>query len=78
MYLNILPIGHEEVIKKISTYPFIKNFYLAGGTALALQLGYRESVDFDFFSEKDFNPDELLKSLKLDFEVDDITIFDIP
>jgi len=74
MYLNILPIGHEEVIKKISTYPFIKNFYLAGGTALALQLGYRESVDFDFFSEKDFNPDDLLKTLKLDFEVDDITV----
>ena len=74
MYLNVLPIGHEEVIKKISTYLFIKNFYLAGGTALALQLGYRESIDFDFFSEKDFNPDELLKSLKLDFEVDDITM----
>lgn len=27
-------------------------YYLAGGTGLALQLGHRESVDFDFFSEK--------------------------
>ena len=27
-------------------------FYLAGGTALALQLGHRESVDFDFFSRQ--------------------------
>ena len=27
-------------------------FYLAGGTALALQLGHRQSVDFDFFSQK--------------------------
>lgn len=27
-------------------------FYLAGGTALALQLGHRQSIDFDFFSEK--------------------------
>ena len=25
-------------------------FYLAGGTALALQLGHRHSVDLDFFS----------------------------
>lgn len=29
---------------------WIKDFYLAGGTALALQLGHRTSVDFDFFS----------------------------
>lgn len=28
-------------------------FYLAGGTALALQLGHRRSVDLDFFSETD-------------------------
>jgi hypothetical protein len=27
-----------------------KSFYLAGGTALALQLGHRISVDLDFFS----------------------------
>lgn len=27
-------------------------FYLAGGTALALQIGHRQSVDFDFFSQK--------------------------
>jgi predicted nucleotidyltransferase component of viral defense system len=29
---------------------FIKNFYLAGGTALALQIGHRISTDLDFFS----------------------------
>jgi hypothetical protein len=27
-------------------------YYLAGGTALALQLGHRQSVDFDFFSQQ--------------------------
>jgi Nucleotidyl transferase AbiEii toxin, Type IV TA system len=27
-------------------------FYLAGGTALALQIGHRQSVDFDFFSKQ--------------------------
>ena len=30
----------------------IKSYYLAGGTALALQIGHRISVDFDFFSDK--------------------------
>lgn len=28
-----------------------RGFYLAGGTALALQIGHRESQDFDFFSQ---------------------------
>ena len=31
--------------------PFLRHFYLAGGTALALQLGHRRSVDLDFFSD---------------------------
>ncbi|MCB4756840.1 MAG: nucleotidyl transferase AbiEii/AbiGii toxin family protein [Elusimicrobia bacterium] len=30
---------------------WLKEFYLAGGTALALQYGHRISVDLDFFSE---------------------------
>ena len=40
------------------------NWYLAGGTALALQAGNRKSVDLDFFtSEKDFDKVELLNNL---------------
>ncbi|MDP1706993.1 MAG: nucleotidyl transferase AbiEii/AbiGii toxin family protein [bacterium] len=31
--------------------PFKDDFYLAGGTALALQIGHRVSVDFDLFSD---------------------------
>lgn len=30
----------------------IKSYYLCGGTAIALQIGHRVSVDFDFFSDK--------------------------
>jgi len=39
-----------------------KGFYLAGGTALALQLGHRVSVDFDWFSDQKISsslPDEV-------------------
>jgi hypothetical protein len=39
------------------------DFVLYGGTALALRLGHRESVDFDFFSTEPFNPTELLEQL---------------
>lgn len=34
-------------------------FYLAGGTGLALQLGHRKSIDFDFFTKVEFTPDVL-------------------
>jgi hypothetical protein len=48
--------------------PFFKDlesrgFYLAGGTALALQIGHRDSVDFDFFCPHDFDSDELFDSI---------------
>jgi len=36
-----------------------EKFILYGGTALALRLGHRSSVDFDFFSFTPFNPEEL-------------------
>jgi len=53
---------HSEILdtprKKILPHlAFVKlhGFYLAGGTALALQLGHRTSVDFDFYAKDSFN-----------------------
>ncbi|MBI4057506.1 MAG: nucleotidyl transferase AbiEii/AbiGii toxin family protein [Elusimicrobia bacterium] len=51
---------HPEVLspnalvlaQALGAIPILKNFYLAGGTALALQRGHRISLDFDFFSLK--------------------------
>jgi len=37
---------------------------LAGGTGLALQLGHRDSIDFDFFSSKDIDTQKLFLSVK--------------
>ncbi|MBI3398168.1 MAG: nucleotidyl transferase AbiEii/AbiGii toxin family protein [Deltaproteobacteria bacterium] len=39
-------------------------FTLAGGTALSLQIGHRISVDFDFFSEKQFSTDTLYREFQ--------------
>ena len=54
--------------KRIAVLPLLSglkaDFYLAGGTALALQLGHRDSVDFDFFSEKDINTQELFEHVR--------------
>lgn len=41
----------RELLIWIGKQAFAKHFYLAGGTALALQIGHRISVDLDFFSE---------------------------
>ncbi len=40
------------------------DFYLAGGTALALQMGHRDSVDFDFFTEREFDTTTLYERVK--------------
>ena len=44
-----------------------ERFYLAGGTALALQLGHRQSVDLDYFSQTEDIP-SLLEPLKHSLE----------
>lgn len=43
----------RELLELIGQQSFSQRFYLAGGTALALQLGHRRSIDLDFFSETD-------------------------
>jgi len=42
-------------------------FYLAGGTALALQLGHRDSIDFDFFTKSAFSNIEMFEKIKTAF-----------
>jgi predicted nucleotidyltransferase component of viral defense system len=49
-----------QLLKVISAVPFVQeNFALAGGTALALQIGHRASIDLDFFSRTAFDVKEL-------------------
>lgn len=69
---------HPEALNKEGKrlYPFFNKFfgfYLAGGTALALQIGHRISVDFDFFSGKEI-PENLLVELKKTFGQYQITV----
>ena len=55
----------KSVLEKIAELDFIQDFYLAGGTALAIQLGHRESIDLDFFSHKKFSVKNLKNELSL-------------
>jgi len=56
----------DEDVNLLSNLPeeITKYYYLAGGTALALHLGHRYSNDFDFFSNKAFNNEQLKQSLR--------------
>jgi len=50
---EVVPPLLRELLIEIGREPFSRRFYLAGGTALALRLGHRISVDLGFFSETD-------------------------
>lgn len=64
IYLNILNRRQLKILPKIGYLRKEYGFYLGGGTALALQIGHRSSVDFDFYSSKDFDPKRLYTKLK--------------
>lgn len=56
-----------ELLIGLQQKPWLKGFYLVGGTALALTLGHRRSVDIDLFANFDFDTTQLLENLSADF-----------
>ncbi len=56
-----------HLIQKLLAKPYLQDFFLVGGTALALQIGHRQSVDIDLFSQKSFAGDTLQQQLEQDF-----------
>lgn len=58
---EILPDEQKTLLEAISNLEWLSEFYLAGGTGLALQLGHRQSLDFDFFTEKDIDNQDILR-----------------
>jgi hypothetical protein len=47
MHSNILSNRQKELLPIVKS--FGREFYLVGGTAIALHLGHRQSIDFDLF-----------------------------
>ncbi len=77
MYPETINKRTKSVLAKIAKLDFVQNFYLAGGTALAIQLGHRESIDLDFFSREKFSAQKLkyelskIGKLAVDYEDED-------
>lgn len=69
MHPEVLGDKAKDIFKKLKFFP---NFYLVGGTALALQIGHRISVDFDLFNNKSLSEKLLPQVEKIfnDYKID--------
>jgi hypothetical protein len=63
LHLDVLPPAQKSLWAELASIP--DEFTLYGGTAVALYLGHRDSIDFDFFGTKKFDPLLLASSLSL-------------
>jgi len=71
-HIDILNEAQKKILPVISKALSNTEFYMAGGTALALQVGHRQSLDFDWFIPKLGDPEALfrrLKSFDIDFKI---------
>lgn len=59
-----------ELLKELMRTPCCKGFELGGGTALALRLGHRISVDLDLFTPSTFARAQLAMDLGREFELE--------
>lgn len=64
MFANTLSPDTLRGIKLIGGNKWVDFAYLAGGTALALRLGHRQSFDLDFFTQESFNEQVILRQLE--------------
>ena len=64
LYLSTVESTTLELLKRLQQLPVLSNTRLVGGTALALQLGHRKSIDLDFFGQINVNSQELREALQ--------------
>lgn len=71
---------HKEILTKeqLDLFPMLKKiskeYGLVGGTAIALQIGHRRSIDFDLFTEKTFRSILLKKKISTVINIDRILV----
>ena len=62
-HIDILPVPQREIWLQLSPAPNL-SFVLYGGTAVALHLGHRISIDFDFFKADPLQKGEIEASFQ--------------
>lgn len=61
MHKNILNENQLQLLELVKT--FKREFYLVGGTAIALYIGHRRSIDFDLFKYTQFSSKRILDKI---------------
>lgn len=64
LHLSTVEPATLELLRTLQQLPVLSNTRLVGGTALALQMGHRKSIDLDFFGTIDEDPQDLVKALR--------------
>lgn len=64
MFEETLSKNTKKALALLGESELLKDAYLAGGTACALQLGHRVSIDMDFFTEKEFDAKRTIQQLQ--------------
>jgi len=50
MHLEVLPPHQQDALRQLGPVAKDQGFYLGGGTAVAVHLGHRQSIDLDWFT----------------------------
>lgn len=72
MHLEILNEDQKKLIPLVSQ--FGRQYYLVGGTALALQWGHRRSIDFDLFRQDSFDGKRIMRKVSQDWRVEAVYV----
>lgn len=63
LYFETIDASTLELLKQLQVQPAFKDLRLVGGTALALQMGHRKSIDIDLFGKIDADEFEVLNQI---------------
>jgi hypothetical protein len=72
MHLNILNKDQQELLPLLSK--FKKEFYMVGGTSIALHIGHRMSIDFDLFKKGRIKPKAIINKFQEQNEILNVTL----
>jgi Nucleotidyl transferase AbiEii toxin, Type IV TA system len=76
LHAGVMPVTQQRMLRSLAAFAEKHDFYLAGGTAIAIQLGHRRSLDLDWFTaEKIRDPHVLVEELRrtgVNFEARDV------
>lgn len=74
LQLRTIDPGTLGLLKALVQEPFLVDNFLVGGTALALQMGHRFSVDLDLFTHSAFEAEPLLEAFQAKYKVQPLTV----